>query len=127
MYHEIYTVTDFEIIAPYTLRIQFDDGSVQVINFVPMLRGELYSPLRELHFFNQVRLDSESGTLVWPNEADFDPATLHDWDKVGEAMIKMSESWPEPLLNPNLQMRYYDYGNADNFINHGTSAGDDID
>ncbi|MBI1930074.1 DUF2442 domain-containing protein [Candidatus Poribacteria bacterium] len=103
MYHEIYTVTDFEIIAPYTLRIKFDDDSVQVINFVPMLRGELYSPLRELHFFNQVRLDPESGTLVWPNEADFDPATLHDWDRVGEAMIKMAESWPEPLLNHNLQ------------------------
>jgi len=56
-----------------------------------------------LPIFNQVRLDSESGTLVWPNEADFDPATLHDWDRVGEAMIKMAESWPEPPVNHNLQ------------------------
>jgi hypothetical protein len=62
-----------------------------------MLHGELYSPLRNLDFFNQVRLDSEAGTLVWPNDADFDPATLHDWDKVGEAMIAMAQSWSEPL------------------------------
>lgn len=64
-----------------------------------MLRGELYGPLRSLEFFNQVRLDRETGTLVWPNGADFDPTTLHDWDKVGEAMITMARSWPEPLLD----------------------------
>jgi hypothetical protein len=48
-----------------------------------------------LNLFEQVRLDEEAGTLVWPNEADFDPATLHDWPIVGEAMIKMAQSWPE--------------------------------
>jgi hypothetical protein len=42
-----------------------------------------------------VRLDHEAGTLVWPNDADFDPATLHDWEMVGEAMIQMAQSWPE--------------------------------
>ncbi|MFN8492321.1 MAG: DUF2442 domain-containing protein [Caldilineaceae bacterium] len=101
MEHEIYTVIDFAMVAPYTLRIQFDDESVQVINFWPMLRGELYSPLRNLDVFNQVRLDEEAGTLVWPNEADFDPATLHDWDTVGEAMIKMAQAWPESPLHPD--------------------------
>jgi hypothetical protein len=96
MFHEIYTISDFEVVAPYTLRIRFNDNSAKVINFEPMLRGELYGPLRDPDFFNQVRLDTESGTLVWPNEADFDPATLHDWDRVGEAMIVMASSWPEP-------------------------------
>jgi Protein of unknown function (DUF2442) len=97
MIHEIHTVTNFELVAPYTLRITFDDNTAQVINFFPMLRGELYGPLRDLAFFNQVRLDPESGTLVWPNDADFDPATLHDWDQVGVAMIELAQSWPEPL------------------------------
>jgi hypothetical protein len=96
MFHEIYTVSDFEVVTPYTLRIKFNDDSVKVINFYPMLRGELFGPLRDLDFFNQVRLDTESGVLVWPNEADFDPATLHDWDKVGDAMIGMARSWPDP-------------------------------
>ncbi len=94
MNHDIHTVSDFEIVAPYTLRIEFDDGSVQTINFWPLLRGELYGPLRDLNLFDQVRLDEEAGTLVWPNDADFDPATLHDWDAVGEAMVEMALSWP---------------------------------
>jgi len=97
MFHEIYTVSDFEVVAPYTLRIRFNDDSAKVVNFWPMLRGELYGPLRKLDFFNQVRLDAEAGTLVWPNDADFDPATLHDWDRVSEAMIAMAHSWSEPL------------------------------
>jgi Protein of unknown function (DUF2442) len=95
MEHEIYVITAFEIVAPYTLRITFDDKSTQVINFWPMLRGELYAPLRNLSLFNQVRLDEEEGTVVWPNDAAFDPATLHDWDVVGEAMIKMAQTWSE--------------------------------
>lgn len=94
MIHDIYIVTDFKIVAPYTLRIWFDDASEQTVNFWPLLRGELFSPLRDVNFFNQVQLDEEAGTLVWPNGADFDPATLHDWDKVGEAMIQMAQSWP---------------------------------
>ncbi len=99
MFHEIYTISGFEVIAPYTLRIRFNDDRVQVINFWPMLHGELYGPLRDLDLFNQARLDAEAGTLVWPNEADFDPATLHDWDEVGDAMIAMARSWSEPLLD----------------------------
>ena len=105
MEHEIYTITDFAFVAPYTLRLQFDDESVQVVNFWPMLRGALYSPLRDLAMFNQAQLDAEAGTIVWPNEADFDPATLHDWARVGEAMIKMAQAWPEFAGQPVLQER----------------------
>jgi hypothetical protein len=38
-------VQRFEIIAPYTLRVGFDDATEQVIDFEPVLRGELYGPL----------------------------------------------------------------------------------
>jgi hypothetical protein len=79
MTHPIYRVRCFEIVSAYTLRIQFDDDAVQIIDFRPILAGEMYGPLRKLEMFNQVRIDSEAGTLVWPNGADFDPATLHEW------------------------------------------------
>ncbi len=86
MQHKIFRVTDFDIVAPYTLRVNFDDQTQQVINFEPMLRGELFLPLREVAFFNQVQLDREVHTLVWSNGADFDPATLHDWSELKPAV-----------------------------------------
>ena len=85
--HGIYRVESFEIISPYTLRIRFDDGSEQAINFAPVLTGELFGPLQDLNLFNQVRIDPEVHTLVWPNGGDFEPATLHDWPEIVEDLI----------------------------------------
>ena len=93
MIHQIYRVRSFELVSPYTLRIQFDDETSQTINFQPVLAGEMYVPLRDLSLFNQVRLDTEVHTLVWPNGADFDPATLHDWPEQEEALIARAQKW----------------------------------
>ena len=79
MSHPIYRIRYFEIVAPYTLRIQFDDHTWQTIDFRPILRGALYGPLRDVTLFNKVCLDPETHTLIWPNGVDFDPAVLHDW------------------------------------------------
>lgn len=76
--HPIYRVRSAEVVGPYTLHITFDDGNEQTINFQPMLIGGLYGPLRDRTLFNQVQVDPEAQTLVWPNGADFDPATLHE-------------------------------------------------
>ena len=93
MVHPIYRVVSFEIVAPYTLRVQFDDQSVQTIDFQPVLAGELFQPLRDVALFNQVRIDPEVHTLVWPNGADFDPATLHDWSDQVDALKVLAEQW----------------------------------
>ena len=93
MEHGIYRVRSFEQLGPYTLRVFFDDGTSQVIDFEPILRGEIFGPLRDPELFEQVRLDSDCHTLVWPNGADFDPETLHDWPRVRESFIRLVESW----------------------------------
>ena len=93
MVHPIYKVRSFQIEAPYTLRVCFDDGTDQVIDFRPILVGALYGPLRDLATFNQVRIDPEVHTLVWPNGADFDPATLHDWPEYEAALVARAERW----------------------------------
>ena len=80
-------------VAPYTLRVEFRDGTSQTINFEPVLRGELYGPLRDPGLFCQVRMDPEVRTLVWPDGADFDPATLHDWPKYSSALIARAQNW----------------------------------
>jgi hypothetical protein len=93
MKHPIYRVESFEAVGPYTLRVGFDDGTEQVINFRSVLAGVLYGPLRDLTLFNQVRIDTEVHTLVWPNGADFDPATLHDWPEHADALRACAERW----------------------------------
>jgi len=47
MPHAIYRIVDFKIVGPYTVWIKFDDGAEQVIDFLPVLEGELYGPLRD--------------------------------------------------------------------------------
>ncbi len=97
MQHAIYRVTAFEIVGPYKLRVRFDDQTEQTIDFQPVLAGELYGPLRKLELFNQVSIDPEVHTLVWPNGADFDPATLHDWPEQIEAMKTCAKRWAESV------------------------------
>lgn len=96
MQHGIYRVQSFDIVSPYTLRIRFDDETEQIINFEPVLVGELFGPLRDLKLFNQVRIDHEVHTLVWPNGSDFEAATLHDWPEVVDDLVARARHW-EPV------------------------------
>ncbi|HEX9723565.1 MAG TPA: DUF2442 domain-containing protein [Vicinamibacteria bacterium] len=93
MSHEIHRVTGFERVAPFTLRVAFADGSAQVIDFLTVLKGELYGPLQDPSMFGRVRLDAEAHTLVWPNGADFDPAILHNWPEAGPKLGALAKSW----------------------------------
>ena len=93
MNHPIYQVRAVEIVEPYTLRVQFTDDTEQIVYLKPVLAGELYGPLLDLKLFNQVAVDSEIRTLVWPNGADFDPATLHDWPQHKDAFAARASEW----------------------------------
>ena len=93
MEHPIYRVRAFEIAGAYTLRVSFDDGTEQTIDFRPILAGALYGPLKDLSLFNQVRIDPEVHTLVWPNGADFVPATLDDWPEQVDYLTARARQW----------------------------------
>jgi hypothetical protein len=100
MNHLLVKITAVEIIRPYTLCITFDDGVERVINFEPVLYGHYYGPLRDLSLFNQVQLDPEVHTLVWPNDADFDPATLYHWHEgEGAELAKRAARWQKSQAN----------------------------
>jgi hypothetical protein len=93
MTHPIHKVRFFEVVADYTIRVFFEDKTEQTIDFLPILAGELFGPLRDPEVFNQVSLDPEVHTLVWPNGADFDPATLHDWPEHQSAFEELARRW----------------------------------
>lgn len=93
MEHKIYRIVGFEITKPYTLKVKFDDNTIQIIDFHSILAGELYGPLQDEKLFNQVEMDPEAHTLVWPNGADFDPETLHDWPKYADDLKRLAARW----------------------------------
>jgi len=93
MQHQVFKVTGFNLLGSYVICVSFDDGSSETIDFEPVLRGELFAPLRELELFGRVRLDDETHTLVWPNGADFDPETLRNWPAYSVSMRNLAEQW----------------------------------
>jgi len=53
----------------------------------------MFGPLLDLKVFNEVRIDRELGTIVWPNGADMDPGVLYDWPQYAAAMAAMAKKW----------------------------------
>jgi hypothetical protein len=99
MNHPIYRITSFKRVGAYSLQLDFNDGVSRIIDFEPILEGELYGPLRDPAVFAQVTLDSEVHTVVWQCGADFDPATLHDWPEHEAAFRAAAERWRHANAN----------------------------
>ncbi|MBI4626679.1 MAG: DUF2442 domain-containing protein [Verrucomicrobia bacterium] len=93
MKHKIHRIASFGIVARYTLNLCFDDGLSRTIDFEPILKGELFGPLRDPALFAQASLDPEVHTVVWPTGADFDPAVLHDWPEHEAAFRAAALRW----------------------------------
>ena len=76
----IVDVTQVEVLNPYRLRLEFDDGTAGEVDISELVPFEgVFASLRDPMAFGQVRVDPELGTIVWPNGADIDPFVLHEW------------------------------------------------
>lgn len=93
MDHEIHRVIGVRTVGAYTLEVKFADGAKRKIDFQPVMAGELYGPLLDRSLFGKVKVDPEVHALVWPNGADFDPATLHDWPIYEDAFCERARQW----------------------------------
>lgn len=71
-------VTLVRNVRGFVLDVGFSDGSSGEIDFEPWLVGRegLFAALRDPDFFKQVRIDTEAGTLCWPNGVDLCPDVL---------------------------------------------------
>jgi len=68
-------------IRDYCLELMFSDGTAAIIDFGPKIigRGGVFEPLEDIALFEQVKLDHEAGTIVWPNGVDFCPDVLYSF------------------------------------------------
>jgi hypothetical protein len=62
----------------YGVWVRFGDGIAAEVDlsYLPGLGG-VFEPMQDVEFFRQVEADREAGTIVWPNEVDIAPETLH--------------------------------------------------
>jgi hypothetical protein len=64
----------------YRLWVAFEDGVAGEIDLQPHLEFEgVFEPLADLRYFSKVRVSSDTGTIVWPNDSDIDPVVLYSW------------------------------------------------
>ena len=66
-------------LGDYRLELEFNDGTVGELDFRSQVvgRGGVFQPLTTISFFQQVQVDPEAGTIVWPNGVDLCPDTLY--------------------------------------------------
>jgi hypothetical protein len=73
-------VIDVRYLGGYRLWLAFRDGVAGEVDLQPHVEfAGVFSPLQDLRYFAQVRVDPEAGTIVWPNDADLDPVVLYSW------------------------------------------------
>ncbi len=91
MAHKLYRVTDFKVVGTYDIWVRFDDNTEQVINFEPVLYGQIWEPLRDPQVFRRVKLDPIAWTLTWPNGVDFDAETLRNWPDYKDELAQRAQ------------------------------------
>jgi hypothetical protein len=77
-------VTSVEPLDGFRLQLTFTDGLVREVDLSDDLWGQMAGPLQDPDYFRRVRVDTDLGTVVWPNGYDLDPDVLHgDHEPVG--------------------------------------------
>ena len=71
-------VTAVRHVRDHILWLRFNDGAEGAVDLAGELDGEVFLPLREVAFFERVRLDPDIRTVAWPNGADFAPEFLRE-------------------------------------------------
>ena len=71
-------VMDVTYLKEYHLEIGFNNGVVKEVDLHNELEGAVFEPLKEIRFFQQVRVNPETNTIEWPNGADFAPEFLYE-------------------------------------------------
>jgi hypothetical protein len=75
----LHDVCDVEVLGPYRLRLTFSDGLVGDVDLSHLRKWEgIFTALRDPAFFARVRVDTETGTVSWPNGADLAPEVLYE-------------------------------------------------
>ena len=91
-------VTGVRVLHPYVIEVTFADGVQRRIDVAPEMYGPVFEPLHDPAYFEQVHVDPDVGTIVWPNGADLSPEFLYTTD----APVPMPSASAESGGNPRI-------------------------
>jgi Protein of unknown function (DUF2442) len=78
------SVIEAEYRGGHLIKLTFNDGVEETIDFAQWLEGPVFEPLKDVSYFERFFL--EGGTVTWPNGADIAPETLHETAKSLQAV-----------------------------------------
>jgi hypothetical protein len=64
-------------VKDYRVWMKFQDGTEGEIDLKNELWGEVFEALKDISFFQTLKVDPELHTIVWPNGADLAPEFLY--------------------------------------------------
>ena len=71
-------IVDVHVLDDYRLHLRFEDNVEGVVDVSRLVEfSGVFAPLREQDYFAQVRVNPDTGTIAWPNDADLDPDVLY--------------------------------------------------
>ncbi|VAW16220.1 hypothetical protein MNBD_BACTEROID05-1099 [hydrothermal vent metagenome] len=74
---EVHKVVQAKIVKDYTVEFVFDNKKKGCLDLKKYLGRGVFKSLLVKQKFKQFRVDSELGTICWPNGADIAPDTLY--------------------------------------------------
>ena len=75
-------IEECQPVEGYILNIEFNTGERMEVDLSNELKGPVFEPLRDPVLFSKVKVSQETGTIEWPNGADFAPEFLHSIGRV---------------------------------------------
>jgi hypothetical protein len=73
----LHGIRNVQPLKSFHLMLEFDSGERRIVDIRPFIHGPVFEPLKNEHFFKQVKVDQDAGTIVWPGEIDLDPDVLY--------------------------------------------------
>lgn len=86
-------VVEVKPLGEYRLYLRFEDDASGSVDMAALVDFQgVFAPLRDQAFFDQVRVEPDLGTIVWPNGADIDPVVLYSV-ATGEPLPDFTTVW----------------------------------
>lgn len=71
-------VVEARYVGEYVIWLRFEDGTHGEIDLSGELYGRVFEPLKDVAYFRRFVVNPDTGTIEWPNHADFAPEFLYE-------------------------------------------------